>query len=67
MTTNTNTAAATRYIAVAGQDVGTCEALRWAWTSIRPYVLATGTDEADVLKRAEKAAGHDDIHVHAAS
>jgi len=57
--------AAKRYIAVAGQDAGSCEALRWAWASIRPYVLATGDDEDDVRARAEQAAGHDDIHVEA--
>jgi hypothetical protein len=52
------------YIAVADQHVGTCEALRWAALSIRPFVLATGTDEDDVRERAIEAVGHDAVTLH---
>lgn len=54
-----------KYIVVAGQNKGTCDALLWASTSIRPYVLAQGECLSDVLERAERVAGHDDLHVHA--
>lgn len=53
-----------RYVAVAGQDVGTCEATRWAALSIQPMVLVEGDDEDDVRERAMQRAGHDDIHVY---
>lgn len=53
-----------RYVAVAGQDAGTCDALGWAWTSVRPYILASGSDEGAVLDAAIERAGHDDVVVH---
>lgn len=56
--------AATKYIAVAGQNAGTCAALHWASLSIAPFVLATGDDEDEVLELGIQAAGHDDVHVH---
>jgi hypothetical protein len=54
-------AAATRYIAIARQDVGTCAALGWAALSIAPMVLAAGDDEDEVREQAEARAGHGDI------
>jgi hypothetical protein len=53
-----------RYIAVAGSDVETCEALGWRWMAIRPYVLASGDDLDVISSRAVELAGHDDIYVH---
>jgi hypothetical protein len=53
-----------RYIAVAGQDAGTCEALHWQWSSISTFVLATGDDEEEVADEAVEAVGHQDVHVH---
>jgi hypothetical protein len=50
-------------IAVAGQDVGTCQALRWAWLSIKPMVVAQGDDAERVLADGIEAAGHDDVCV----
>jgi hypothetical protein len=54
----------TRYIAVTGQDLETCAALRWEWASIKPYVLAQGEDSDDVQAKAIEVAGHDDIVLH---
>lgn len=51
------------YIAIAGQDVGTCAALGWASLSIHPYVLAEDADAATAHHMAAQRAGHDDIHV----
>jgi hypothetical protein len=53
------------YYAVAGQDYATCETLRWAWTSVEPYVLAKGSDAATVLAIAMARVGHVDVRVHA--
>lgn len=53
-----------RYVAVAGQDVGTCEALRWQWSSIHPMVLTQGDDHDVVEAEAIEIAGHDEIHIH---
>jgi hypothetical protein len=64
-TTNKEAKSPALYIAVRGQDYGTCEALRWAYTSIRPYILAEGSDEEDVLERGIKRAGHDDVRTYA--
>lgn len=49
------------YIAVAGRDVGTCEALRWAAGPIEPFVLARGEDAEAVEEAAIAAAGHEDV------
>jgi len=55
----------TKYIAVAGQDEDTCEALGWAALSVRPYVVAEGDDREEVEQRAVDALGHDDVTIHA--
>ena len=52
-----------RYWAVQGQDHATCEALRWAWTSVRPYVVATGAEEPELLDWAVSLTGNSDIYV----
>lgn len=44
-----------RYIAVRGQDWGTCEQLQWAATSVDVFVLARGDDADDVLSRGQEA------------
>ena len=54
----------TRYLAVRGQDYGTCEALRWAAMSIAPFVIARGEDEEDVMAEAIERAGHEDVRLH---
>jgi hypothetical protein len=56
---------AEHFYAVRGQDYGTCEALRWAYTSIEPMLLAEGDDEEDVLERGIARAGHDDVRTYA--
>lgn len=53
-----------RYIAIKGQDWGTCEQLQWASTSVRPMALAVGNDADDVLERGLKAhAPYEDVRV----
>lgn len=52
-----------RYIAVQGQDVGTCEALGWAWLSIEPMIIASGNDPEELLAEACERVGHDDVVV----
>ena len=47
------------YYAVRRQDVGTCEALGWAWVSIRPFILASGPAQDTVAQEATQRAGHD--------
>lgn len=51
------------YYAIRAQDRETCQALNWAWTSIRPYVLSSGPAEDTVLEEAVQRAGHDDVVV----
>lgn len=52
-----------KYIAVAGQDVGTWEALGGAALSVAPFALAIGDDIKVVESRGADYAGHDDIRV----
>lgn len=56
--------ASDRYWAAAGQDSGTCDALRWQWLSVCPMVVATGDDPEDLLDWAVSLTGHSDIYVH---
>ena len=49
------------YYAVRRQDLDTCRALNWAWTSIEPFVLSSGPAEDTVYTEAVQRAGHDDV------
>lgn len=51
-----------RYIALANEHIGTCRALRWAWLSIAPMVLADGDDPEEVSIKAQERRG-DEITV----
>jgi hypothetical protein len=51
------------YIAVAGQDVGTCEALGWGTMSVEPMIIARGDDPDELLDLAVERVGHDDIEI----
>lgn len=52
------------YLAVRDQDVGTCEALRWNHVSIRPFVVARGSDEDEVREAAEERVGGSWVTIH---
>jgi len=52
------------FIAVAGQDVGTCQALSWAAMSIEPFVIARSHNEIECEELAIKRVEHSDIHIH---
>lgn len=56
--------ASDRYWAVAGSDSGTCSTLRWLWISVRPFVIATGDSEPELLDWAVSLSGNTDIYVH---
>ena len=48
------TGAVLNYIVIAAQDAGTCEALRYAWLSISPYVIAKSTDQEHAEEMARE-------------
>jgi len=52
------------FIAVAGQDVGTCQALNWGALSSEPFVLARSHDEIECEELAIKRVKHSDVHIH---
>lgn len=63
LTSETGDSEETLYYAVRREDVGNCRDLNWAWTSIRPYVLASGPTNDGVYAEAIGRVGHDDVVV----
>ncbi len=63
LTSDTGSDASPTYYAVAREHVDTCRALKWAWISIRPYVLAVDCDPATAHHLGVQRAGHDDVLV----